>query len=106
MLAPPRLTTLGHGGVAARAAKVGLGHYCNSIYRFPTFDIDYDNNKFEFFFLRASSETSIPPVRKKMQKLKQGRYIATYICTGTVLDLRADNKVSLMAHGFHGLENQ
>ena len=41
-----------------------------------------------------------------MRKPEQGRYIATYIRFGKVLDLDAMSKAFLIAHPFHGLENQ
>ena len=41
-----------------------------------------------------------------MRGLEQGRYTATYVRSGKVLDLNAGNKVGLTAHDFHGLENQ
>ena len=56
MLAPLGLTT---GGVAARAAKVGLWHYRNDIYRFPAFSPDYDNKLEPFFLLRDFDLTSL-----------------------------------------------
>lgn len=41
-----------------------------------------------------------------MRGLEQGRYTVTYIRSGKVLDLNAGNRVGLIAHEFHGLENQ
>ena len=41
-----------------------------------------------------------------MRKPEQGRYIATYIRFGKVLDLDAMSKAFLIAHPLHGLENQ
>ena len=41
-----------------------------------------------------------------MRKPEQGRYIATYIRFEKVLDLDAMSKAFLIAHPYHGLENQ
>ena len=41
-----------------------------------------------------------------MQKINQGRYIATDVRWGMVLDLSSVEDQSLIASGFHGQENQ
>ena len=41
-----------------------------------------------------------------MQKIDQGRYIATDVRLGMVLDLFSVEDQSLIAYGFHGQENQ
>ena len=54
----------------------------------------------------AQFKTAIPPVQKTIRKLEQGRYTATDVRWGKVLDLSGADNRSLIAFGFHGLENQ
>jgi hypothetical protein len=54
----------------------------------------------------AQSKTSIPPIQKTMRKLEQGHYTATDVRWGMALDLSGADNRSLIAYGFHGLENQ
>jgi hypothetical protein len=54
----------------------------------------------------AQSKTSIPSILKTMRKLEQGQYTATDVRWGMALDLSGADNRSLIAYGFHGLENQ
>jgi hypothetical protein len=56
--------------------------------------------------LSSKSKAQIQSIQKTMRKLEQGRYTATDVRWGMALDLSGVDNRSLIAYGFHGLENQ
>ena len=65
-----------------------------------------NNSKFNLTPDDHRIQTPSPPIQKMAQKLEPGRYVATDITSGKVLDLPLENNQPPYAGGYHGKENQ
>ena len=65
-----------------------------------------NNSKFNLTPDDHRIQTPSPPIQKMAQKLEPGRYVATDITSGKVLDLPLENNQPPYVWGYHGKENQ